>query len=338
MDLARVIAIAMVTAFHLWRFFGNFKLQFGNIDIAQIAAKGMYGVDLFFVVSGFAMMLTWNSTGAKNLSFWKARFWRLYPAYAVAMVVWIVLVRSGVAPKSSGVLDVVAHSAFAHTLFPSTFYSISGVFWSLAIEVHFYLLFPLIVRMSRPIRLALAAYSVAYAFFVEGFLTDDAYKTVLTLNLPTFLCLFVLGMEIHSFRRDKWMKSLGWAGLVLAVSLMLLPDIASPHLMERLAIGGGLATFLLAVVPSKIGSKYVSAVVTLIGGASYSIYLYNYIFYVTKAPLITGALGFALYMTGIFAFGILMWFLVERNTEQYRKRRRQASSGVDASRACQTVR
>src|SRR5579872_2176288 len=59
---------------------------------------GRTGVWLFFVISGFCIHLKWARGHAKGddtppafLEFWKRRLWRLYPAYAAAMVLSIVL-------------------------------------------------------------------------------------------------------------------------------------------------------------------------------------------------------------------------------------------------------
>ena len=55
------------------------------------------------------------------------------------------------------------HMFFLHTLDPDTFFSVSGVFWSLAVEIHFYVLFPLLVVAGRRFRLACTALALVYA-------------------------------------------------------------------------------------------------------------------------------------------------------------------------------
>lgn len=58
MDLGRTVAITLVTAFHIWRFIGQPAVPVGSFDLYGAAARGYIGVDVFFVVSGYAMMLT----------------------------------------------------------------------------------------------------------------------------------------------------------------------------------------------------------------------------------------------------------------------------------------
>src|SRR5689334_19603042 len=128
-DLARATAIALVTGYHLWRFFGMPAAHIGPFDLMGVAAMGFTGVDLFFVVSGYAASLTWSRLGSRRTAaaFWRARALRIYPPYVVAIAVWCAVISFGYVVKPSGWLDILTHLTFTHTLSPGTFFSVSGV-------------------------------------------------------------------------------------------------------------------------------------------------------------------------------------------------------------------
>jgi peptidoglycan/LPS O-acetylase OafA/YrhL len=336
MDVSRVAAIILVTGFHLWRFYGAPAAMVGGIDLYAPLASGFVGVDLFFVVSGYAMMLTWErqsgSIGTRVTSFALARILRIYPTYLIAICFWVLLVQQGIAVKPIGLADVVSHLIFAHTLQPETFFSISGVFWSLAVEAHFYLLFPFLAIASRRTRGLVVAAALFYTALVTWLLQGrtDGTAFVLKWNVVGFLPLFILGMELRSLPRLRNAKFLAAFSGIAAVALLLHPGLmfeslpypaqAQLALLERLATGAGLGTALLVLTPRHVSSNIAVRGVTRVAVASYSIYLYNYIFLVTALPVIPGIFGALLYGIGVFAFGLGAWFAIERPAEIIRHR------------------
>jgi len=149
---------------------------------------GLFGVQVFFAISGY--LITTNlleeeqARGEASLaSFYVRRAFRILPA-AVAFLLVIACL------AALGVLDVAPSRWFA-TLFllsnytdaPASWYL--GHFWSLAIEEHFYLVWPLLfVLLARPSRrLAFAALAV----LVVGLWRAIAFKYHLTwTSIPSF--------------------------------------------------------------------------------------------------------------------------------------------------------
>src|ERR1700754_2278747 len=99
-DAARALAIVMVTVYHLWRYFGSHELVVGPLPIHKLAAFGYAGVDLFFAVSGFAMMLTWSNGAGRSVrpvaDFYVARAERIIPPYSVAIVFFATMSAVGI--------------------------------------------------------------------------------------------------------------------------------------------------------------------------------------------------------------------------------------------------
>jgi peptidoglycan/LPS O-acetylase OafA/YrhL len=119
-------------------------------------APGQLAVQAFFVLSG--LLITWLllaerfRTGSINLrSFYTRRAFRLLPPLFV-LLIWEVLVMRVPASSHGGLVAAglyVAnyYSAFGHDL------AEVGHTWSLAIEEHFYLVWPLVIRSVASIRL-----------------------------------------------------------------------------------------------------------------------------------------------------------------------------------------
>jgi peptidoglycan/LPS O-acetylase OafA/YrhL len=330
LDFARALAILLVTGFHVWRFQGE---PASLVD--AVLAKGYAGVDLFFVISGYAMMLTYQripSTGFNGtLTFWKSRLLRIYPSYIVALAFWAVMVRQGVAVKSAGTYDIVAHLLMLHTFDAETFFSVSGVFWSLAVETHFYILFPFLMRLASKFRLSLAIISLLLTAALDFWLMGKNAAEVVPLrwNVFTFLPLFLLGMELHAYQAaPKHARSLFSAYTILIVvgALTIAESFypatasqpASPLMLNRILIGAVLGFLCLACLPKAVPKNVVTRLISLVGIGSYSIYLFNYIFWMLGTPVVDGNLGIIVTSSGVVVFGILMWVLVEQPFEAIR--------------------
>ena len=124
---------------------------------------GWLGVNLFFVLSGLCIhhwLLSARVSGREFVygAYLKRRFWRLYPAYVAAIVLslfllalaeWGRLALQG-AHELSGYASGVVHQTlryltFTHTLTRDTIAGYNPPLYTLATEVHFYLLYPLVL-------------------------------------------------------------------------------------------------------------------------------------------------------------------------------------------------
>ncbi|MFF1881325.1 acyltransferase family protein [Pseudarthrobacter sp. NPDC058196] len=141
----RFFAALAVFCFHATAFFtGPVR------DILDfLFGQGRSGVTFFFILSGF--VLAWSSRVDDHpLSFYRRRFARIYPAYLVALlfaaVLWLLrdplaLLRGPLAPFLLQAWVPDSNSYFA----------INVPAWSLSVEAFFYLAFPLVVKVIRPL-------------------------------------------------------------------------------------------------------------------------------------------------------------------------------------------
>jgi peptidoglycan/LPS O-acetylase OafA/YrhL len=125
---------------------------------------GHWGVGLFFVLSGFCIHLPLAKAAALTGShphldlrrYYARRFTRIYPPHLVALVLSIVAalyIPSGFFTEAPVTVptswQLFAHLMMIHSFFPNARYSINGVLWTISIETHFYLFYPLLARMRR---------------------------------------------------------------------------------------------------------------------------------------------------------------------------------------------
>ena len=167
LDLLRAAAIMMVICSHgfvvLYSHFGD--------SLAILGHGGFYGVELFFVLSGFLIgqILIRNGSdlaqGGKVAFFYVRRWFRTLPLFFLFLIVNIVFERLFRAhPVGFG--EGLSHGFFLRNFasFQMTFFPES---WSLAIEEWFYLLFPaaLWLGLKATKRFDAVFLSAAFSFF-----------------------------------------------------------------------------------------------------------------------------------------------------------------------------
>jgi peptidoglycan/LPS O-acetylase OafA/YrhL len=154
LDVVRGLAISMVVASHNAMFPGAHGLLYR--PLVMISELGWSGVDLFFVLSGFLVggllmreQKQFNRIDAS--AFLIRRAFKVWPAYfaflAVYGAVQILDSRSGgtAGSRAAALLhDLWPNLVHMQNYFSST--SQLGWFWSLAVEEHFYLALPLVLK------------------------------------------------------------------------------------------------------------------------------------------------------------------------------------------------
>jgi len=157
LDGIRAIAILWVLAFHL---FPDSNAAFNKFPhlVRLAVGHGWLGVDLFFVLSGFlitGILLESRTKAAYFKNFYGRRALRILPVYLFAIfAMWI-----GYHGFSRFFILCLAFMANFNNLLHVSYPFGGAVFWSLAVEEHFYLVWPLVIRFT-PTR-ALVAISVA---------------------------------------------------------------------------------------------------------------------------------------------------------------------------------
>ncbi len=163
LDTLRGIAILLVLGFHALSLspYPTTAVHGAARWFLRAAAGGWIGVNLFFVLSGFlitGILLETRSQPDYYRRFYWRRALRILPAYYLILVVLAVLARSGVVDRRAswpflGLSFIYLANVTELFGIPAQY----AVLWSLAVEEHFYLFWPAIIRrLSRRALTALA--------------------------------------------------------------------------------------------------------------------------------------------------------------------------------------
>ncbi len=203
LDGLRGIAIALVVWYHIWQITwlrADVHLGAATLNFNAIPETGFVGVDLFFFISGFVLFYPYararfDGRPVPTLrEFVARRATKILPSYYLSLVVFIALGWVHFASPGDAFAQIAAHALFVHIFWGSTWGGINGVLWSLAVEVQFYVLFPLVVwcavRRPLPTFAALAAIGLGYRALVHA--DFDAVHEID--RLPGTIDLFAYGM------------------------------------------------------------------------------------------------------------------------------------------------
>ncbi len=317
-DLLRAIAVISVFIHHAQHIFG------GNFPFLG-SAGGWFGVQLFFVISGFLIAASAERYVLRDYAI--HRFFRIVPAY----LFFFFLV--GIAAKII-TFDKVAEDPFAFLvnltflqhLFPAALLKFNSlnVSWSLTVEVLWYVVMPLLLignkRIGRPSVLIALVVSTAWSFAAANHLLDFVAPEM-AVKSPAFfglfvnnnfiaqLVFFVFGAWIHFNRNatDRW-NPLSTMVLALIV-LMLMPYyfLFGPIFITGIAI----SLLLITALNSKpIRNK----AVFVISETSYAIYLCHFpvILWVSRKIDVQGLAGVSLSVLLTLVLAMLSYVFIER--------------------------
>jgi peptidoglycan/LPS O-acetylase OafA/YrhL len=208
LDGVRAIAALMVMFFH---FFRSITPGSKMVDLlTEVSSIGQTGVTLFFVLSGFLitriLIRTKQSEGFfKN--FYIRRTLRIFPLYYLFLILWYVI-----APLFLVMETGTLHQQFFYFTYLQGFartFDWNSVgphhFWSLAVEEHFYLFWPLVVYVTSNKNLKYVISGIVlFAIIMRAFLLNEGYSVFLftftridSLAIGALLAL----MELKNFFR-----------------------------------------------------------------------------------------------------------------------------------------
>lgn len=213
LDALRGIAATAVMLFH---FLGAYHNEFGYATAPLLGFEwGFYGVQLFFIISGFVIYYSIsNSSSIKD--FLVKRFIRLYPTYWFCMAITFIVVSwFGLTGREAGWKDALVNISMFQGMFHVKF--VDPSYWSLSIELFFYLFIATVFYFNwqRYMSGILVAWLLLIAIYNFVFRIPGAG---LFFNLQ-YGMLFVAGI---AFYRIKIQQQEGWFNhALIAVSYLL---------------------------------------------------------------------------------------------------------------------
>lgn len=229
LDLLRAIAIVWVMLFHSWIVGGM------GDPYDAVAGYGWMGVDLFFVLSGYLIgyQLLKPLSQGESLQwreFYRRRAFRILPAFltVLAIYAWFPAWREspGLQPvwqfltfTVNLLIDYPHNQAFSHA-------------WSLCVEEHFYLVFPLMAWLLTRRPSLLVTVCVCAVLMVGGMLIRrnawlDGKDFLESIYYPTYtrldgLLAGVLLAAVHAFRPRLWTALQSRANAFACAGLLVL--------------------------------------------------------------------------------------------------------------------
>tara|TARA_Y100000996_G_scaffold414808_1_gene406880 strand:- start:1305 stop:3110 length:1806 start_codon:yes stop_codon:yes gene_type:complete len=216
-QIIRAVAVLLVLFFHL--------------DIPGFE-NGYFGVDIFFVVSGFLMAQLYEKYN--TLDFYLRRFKRLLPAYLVTI---------GITTFAIGIVSIPPD---ANQSFSRFFYNLLGLsnigfwfedtyfdktnfkpllnLWSLGVEIQYYLIVPLLlplIRRNKIIQLTIFLAMLSFCVLISAISPKTSFYM-----MPFRIWEFILGAIICwnlNKGATKWNVNISIILLITLISVLFIP-------------------------------------------------------------------------------------------------------------------
>jgi peptidoglycan/LPS O-acetylase OafA/YrhL len=329
----RAIAATMVVMVHT-----GALADFGAMGQA-ITSAGKYGVDIFFVISGFTIAKTF--TEAKDYrSYLTRRVMRILPLYwfiiSLSMILWLSeeftlpywMLELGSQPD---LYNFLMHLSMVSYLDYTVANSLIGVEWSIPIEVFWYVCLPPLIHFGKTIPRAIGAILVLLTLTaILTYVSKQMFGTSLPIKWSPIAYghLFFVGVATFYLReRFKSVTSknpIVWITVAVA-SFVVALTIKFSGRSEILA----LSTAILIVYVTPARARWVTRPLTtrlmlFLGSISYSIYLIHLlVFYILSdvAILPTSSIGKFLVVFGItIGLSTATCMIIEKPTNQAGRR------------------
>lgn len=354
----RGFAALMVFLFHYEALHPGIRLDLAVPVIGHILqfplGFGGAGVDIFFVLSGFLLTLPFagaalERAAAPDISrYFKRRFLRVFPAYYAQLFVilavggWFVTWTPQTAP------DFTAHLLMFFNIGAQPVTPLVGVWWTLPVEMGFYLLLPLLAPVLRPSRwipvlLAGIAISLLYRAWAAAHFGNlgSAQVFLAASQLPGSLAEFLLGASaavlVQWLPGSSWNRPAGWVLDLFFIMGLIVPAAWLWHVVLGAGAGYWMGHWGMIVAPVALGLPLTIAVLGLYWGSrvgtlllanrvvyylgliSYSLYLWHFVV-MQQIQFVLGdaysGLGhwvtFPLNTAAVIAVASLSYYLVER--------------------------
>ena len=343
----------------------------GHSGLEALVPGGL-GVTIFFFLSGYListlMLAEHERTGGINiLNFYARRVFRLMPPLIISLAIAYGLTYSGLlagAITSKGLAAQLLYFANYYGLFfdpGNTIPEGTGILWSLAVEEHFYIFYPLLMTLLlgsalRPRTIGALLGVVCLVVLVwridlvhaPGFVSNRTYYASDTrIDSIAYGCILALVLNpVRQLNRPGSMSLAQWAILATAVGALLLTLLyRDPTFREttRYSIQG-LALMPIFYFAVRFSDnqlfRYLNTpwAITL-GTYSYTIYLIHYVVIrsIDKSLPALAAKSFVLFPTALLisiAYAAAVERFVEPYFRQLRRRFRPPTANESGSMSC----
>lgn len=302
LDGIRGIAILFVIIFHLWEHGFTSSLPTPTSFFSQM---GWFGVDLFFVLSGYLItttLLNIKDSPKYFKSFLARRFLRILPVYYLFLLTLFTIVSITPIGSLTYFQWLIKNQIWLWLFLQNMYVALTGIpfpgvnhLWILSVELQFYLVWPLVVYYSSRKRLMHVALfmillSLVTRVVVILFSQDWHFTYFSTICRMDSLAFGSLA-AIFLMERDRFKLLFKWINIFFALSVISLISIII--LQGGLQFKGLLtntvgftfmgiifATFIMKLVSGTINTGVSrlceSSCLIFLGKISYSLYIVHY--------------------------------------------------------------
>lgn len=306
----------MVIMVHVGNFFKISTTEHFPHLLFGILYNGRIGVQLFFILSSFTLMFSFDRRiGEKNgtSNFYIRRFFRIAPMYYLAIVV-ITAYYIHLDARNLDILTTpwyISNFLFLNTLTPYWIKTIVPGGWSISVEFLFYMIFPLIASRIKNINMSAAALCISLivaTIFME--LTKDKFfffqLDFQQINFLYQLPVFFIGMFTYWLTKESYTQIKNKTWFLFFIVLFLFTYMVVPYYLFYIIIFC-ILIFILQKKPYKLlCNKWLSK----IGTVSFSMYIVHFFLIISMNGL---GIGHLIPVTNLFTSiinYILLYILV----------------------------
>ena len=320
LDFLRGVAVLMVVFFHYTTKY--YEIFNDDTSLGFEFKYGFYGVQLFFILSGFVIFMTVNRVKS-GIEFVKKRFIRLYPTFWLGVLItFLVTSVAGHERFERTFGEFFANLTMTPDLLGARF--VDGVYWSLLIELIFYgiIWFLLVTKLIKHIERVLVLWlmiSVLIHFFVDS----NFFSLIF---LVSYGYLFIAGISFFNIWNKKRVK--------LNILIVLLSLLYSYFVKgcEEGTFTLVFMTFISLFVANKLAVFSRFKFLIFIGQISYPLYLIHQFLGLLIINFLIQKLGLQLWLSIMITLSLMIgvsWVIVEwfegrivkkiRNSEFFKK-------------------
>jgi exopolysaccharide production protein ExoZ len=246
-------------------------------------AFGIWGVDIFFVISGFIMWVTTAKSSINAASFWRRRAIRIYPIYWVALSVWIV--GRYIVPDRLANADVTVGTMILsyflvpqyHLVFRPHIWPILIPGWTLQYEIFFYAIFGLSLTITAVRQRAACILICISTLALAGAIFEPTNALTKTYTDP-LLCEFGSGVILGIFflNGGRLPQRLALGTVAVALFCLMIGEYIFSESWRFLVLGVPAFLVVLGAVSLEESlARRPATSLVLLGDASYSLYLFH---------------------------------------------------------------
>ena len=226
LDHIRFFAAALVLIFHTYlAVYQNPRVTPDPFRIPLIE-QGHTGVPLFMVISGMILTIIVAGKEISVLNFYKNRVLRIYPLFAF-MVTLGYFATPDPRPTSQGIDYLLALLPISN-LYRLQYGAFGGHLWSIAVELQFYILFPLIIslRVRYGAKYLLGSIAALVLLRAGVFRATGSVHGLAFFSIFGNLDIFLVGMLVGELYLACREKTYWWNNAAAVVSLLFVINAA----------------------------------------------------------------------------------------------------------------